>query len=65
MLEQLAGLSKDEAKQYLLEKLENEVKHEAAIMVKDIEAQAKENAEKTAKNIIAGAIQKCAADHVA
>ena len=65
MLEQLAGLSKDEAKQYLLEKLENEVTHEAAIMVKDIEAQAKENAEKTAKNIIAGAIQKCAADHVA
>lgn len=65
MLEQLAGLSKDEAKQYLLEKLENEVKHEAIIMVKEIEAQAKENAEKTAKNIIAGAIQKCAADHVA
>lgn len=65
MLEKLAGLSKEEAKQYLLEKLESEVKHEAAIMVKEVESQAKENAEKTAKNIIAGAIQKCAADHVA
>ncbi len=65
MLEKLSGLSKEDAKQYLLEKMESEVKHEAALMVKDIEAQAKENADKMAKNIIAGAIQKCAADHVA
>ncbi len=65
ILEQLSGLSQEEAKQILLEKLEEEVRHEAAIMVKEIETQAKENAEKTAKNIIAGAIQKCAADHVA
>lgn len=64
-LEKLSGLSKEDAKQVLLEKIESEVKHEAAIMVKEIEAEAKENAEKTAKNIIAGAIQKCAADHVA
>ncbi len=64
-LEKLAGLSREEAKQFLLEKLESEIKHEAAIMAKEIEEQAKENAEKTAKNIIAGAIQKCAADHVA
>ncbi len=65
MLEKLSGLSKEDAKQYLLEKLESEVKHEAAIMVKELEAQARETADKTAKNIIAGAIQKCAADHVA
>ena len=65
ILEQLSGLSREEAKQILLDKLQDEVKHEAAIMVKEIETQAKENAEKTAKNIIAEAIQKCAADHVA
>ena len=65
LLEQLSGLSKEDAKQFLLQKLEDEIKHEAAIMAKEIENQAKENAEKTAKNIIAGAIQKCAADHVA
>ncbi|MBE6837838.1 MAG: ribonuclease Y [Ruminococcus sp.] len=65
MLQNLSGLSKEEAKQYLLEKLETEVRADAAIMVKEIEAQAKENADKTAKNIIAGAIQRCAADHVA
>ena len=64
-LEKLSGLSREEAKQLLLEKIESEVKHEAAIMVKEIEDEARENAEKTAKNIIAGAIQKCAADHVA
>ncbi len=65
LLEKLSGLSREEAKQVLLEKLESEVKLEAAMMVKEIEDNAKENAEKTAKNIIAGAIQKCAADHVA
>jgi len=65
ILEQLSGLSADEAKQYLLKSIESEVRHEAALMVKEIETQAKENAEKNAKNIIAGAIQKCAADHVA
>ena len=65
MLQNLSGLSKEEAKQYLLEKLESEVRAEAAIMAKEIETQAKENADKVAKNIIAGAIQRCAADHVA
>ena len=64
-LQNLSGMSKEEAKQYLLEKLESEVRADAAVMVKEIEAQAKENAEKTAKNIVAGAIQRCAADHVA
>ena len=65
MIEKVSGLSVDEAKQVLLKSIESEVKHEAAMMVKEIETQARENAEKEAKNIIAGAIQKCAADHVA
>lgn len=65
MLEKVSGLSIEDAKQFLLTSIESEVRHEAAIMVKDIEAQARENAEKEAKNIIASAIQKCAADHVA
>ncbi|MBR2500364.1 MAG: ribonuclease Y [Clostridia bacterium] len=65
LLEKVSGLSVEEAKQYLLKSIESEVRHEAAILVKEIETQAKENAEKEAKNIIAGAIQKCAADHVA
>ncbi len=65
ILEQVSGLSVEEAKQFLLKNVESEVRHEAALMVKEIETQAKENAEKNAKNIIAGAIQKCAADHVA
>jgi len=65
MLEKVSGLSVEEAKQVLLQSIESEVRHEAAIMVKEIETQARENAEKEAKNIIAGAIQKCAADHVA
>lgn len=63
-LERISGLSTDEAKEYLLRNLENEVKVEAAIMIKDLEARAKEEADKKAKEIIAGAIQKCAADHV-
>ncbi len=65
VLEQISGLSAEDAKQFLLKSVESEVRHEAALMVKEIETQAKENAEKNAKNIIAGAIQKCAADHVA
>ncbi len=65
VLEQMSGLSVEEAKQYLLRSIESEIRHEAALMVKEIETEAKENAEKNAKNIIAGAIQKCAADHVA
>ncbi len=63
-LERISGLSTDEAKEYLLKNLEDEVKMEAAVMIKDIEARAKEEADKKAKEIVAGAIQKCAADHV-
>ena len=65
ILERISGLSVEEAKSYLLKNIESEVRHEAAIMIKDIEAQAKEDADKKAKSIISTAIQKCAADHVA
>lgn len=64
-LEQLSGLSSSEARELLLANIEDEIKHEAAIMIKEIETQAKEEAEKKAKEIISLAIQKCAADHVA
>lgn len=64
-LERISGLSVDEAKQFLLKNVESEVRHEAAMMIRDIESQAKEEADKKAKNIIGLAIQKCAADHVA
>lgn len=64
-LEEISGLSAEEAKEYLLKNLESEVRHEAAIMVKDIEQEAKENADARAREIIGYAIQKCAADQVA
>ncbi len=65
LLERLSGLTADEAKEYLLKNIEDEVRHEAAIMIKEIETQAKEEADKRAKNIISAGIQRCAADHVA
>lgn len=64
-LERISGLTVEDAKQFLLKNVESEVRHEAAMMIRDIESQAKEEAEKKAKNIIGLAIQKCAADHVA
>lgn len=64
-LERLSGMTSEEAKQLLLKSVEEEVRYESAIMIKDIETRAKEEAEKRAKNIIALAIQRCAADHVA
>ena len=65
LLEKISGLTAEEAKEYLLKNIESEVRHETAIMIKEIETQAKEEAEKRAKNILGMAIQKCAADHVA
>ncbi len=65
ILERLSGLTAEEAKEYLLRNIESEVRHEAAIMIKEIEAQTKDEADKKAKNIIGAAIQRCAADHVA
>ena len=64
-LEKIAGLTAEEAKAELLEKIEAEVRHEEAAKIREIEAQFKEEAETKAKNIISLAIQKCAADHVA
>ncbi|HHY36941.1 MAG TPA: ribonuclease Y [Firmicutes bacterium] len=64
-LERLSGLSSEEAKNILLANIEKEIRHEAAMMIKEIESQAKEEAERRAKKHIALAIQRCAADHVA
>ena len=63
-LERISGLTLTEAKQYLLKTIEEEVKHESAIMIKEIEAKAKLEADKKAREIITNAIQKCAVDHV-
>ncbi len=64
-LERISGLTHDEAKEILLDEIKSEARVEAAIMVKEIEQEAKENAERNAKKIVALSIQKVAADHVA
>ena len=64
-LERISGLTTEEAKQILLSDIEKEVKHESVVMIKDIVSKAKEDANKTATEIIAYAVQKCAADYVA
>ncbi|MGE5654752.1 MAG: ribonuclease Y [Bacillota bacterium] len=64
-LERLSGLSSDEARQLLLARTEEEVRHDAAVLIKEIETQAKEEADRRAREIISLAIQRCAADHVA
>ncbi|HIT07231.1 MAG TPA: ribonuclease Y [Candidatus Scybalocola faecipullorum] len=63
-LERISGLTSEQAKEYLLKTVEDEVKHEAAMMIKDMESRAKEEANKKAKEYVVTAIQKCAADHV-
>ena len=64
-LERISGLSRDDAKSHLLSEVEKDVRHDSIILMKEIESKAKEDAEKNAKDIVAFAIQKCAADHVA
>ncbi len=64
-LERLSGLTTEEAKQILLDEVRKEVKHDAAMLVKEIETKAKEEADKRAREVITCAIQRCAADHVA
>ncbi len=64
-LESLAGLTTNQAKDLLLSQVEDEIEHEMARKVKDIEARAKEEANKRSREIISSAIQRCAADHVA
>ena len=63
-LERISGLSVDAAKDLLLASVEQEARHDAAIMLRDIEQKTKEEAEKKARNIITMAIQRCAADSV-
>ena len=64
-LERISGLTSEQAKEYLLKTVEDEVKHDTAVMVKTLESRAKEEADKKAKEYVVSAIQRCAADHVA
>ncbi len=63
-LERISGLTSEQAKDYLLKIVEDEVKHETAVMIKEYESRAKEEADKKAKEYVVSAIQRCAADHV-
>ena len=65
MLEKSSGMTQEEAKTYLLNNVESEVRHETAMKIKEIEAQLKDEAEQKAREIITTAIQRCAADHAA
>ena len=65
VLEKISGLTQDEAKAYILKDVEDDVRHETAMKIKEIETQMKEEADQTAREIIATAIQRCAADHAA
>ena len=64
-LERISGLTSEQAKEHLLKIVEEDVKHDSAVMIKEVEAEAREEADKRAKEIVIGAIQRCAADHVA
>ena len=64
-LEKISGLTQEEARQYLLQSVENDVRHDAAMKIKEIEYQLKDEADEKAREIIATAIQRCAADHAA
>ena len=64
-LERISGLTSEQAKEYLLKTVEEDVKHDTAKMIKEMEAQAKDDADKKAKEYVVTAIQRCAADHVA
>jgi ribonuclease Y len=64
-LEKISGYTKDEAKQILLGNVEKEIRIETSVLIKEIESEAREKGDQKAKEIIVGAIQRCAADHVA
>ncbi len=64
-LERVSGMTSDEARELLLASVEKDVRHDASVMIKEIESKAKEEADKKAREIIVGAIQRCAADQVA
>ena len=63
-LERISGLTSEQAKEYLLKSVEDDVKIDTAKMIKELENQAKEEADKRAKGIVVDAIQRCAVDHV-
>ena len=63
-LERISGLTSEQAKEYLLKIVEDDVKHESAVMIKEYETRAKEEADKKAKEYVVNAIQRCAADQV-
>lgn len=63
-LERISGLTSEQAKEHLLKIVEEDVKHETAVMIKEMDSRAKEEADKKAKEYVVNAIQKCAADHV-
>ena len=65
MLERISGFTAEQAKEYLIRQVESEVTHETAMKIKEIEARAKDEADQRAREIVATAIQRCAADHVA
>lgn len=64
-LEKISGLTSDQAKEYLLKSVEEDVKHDTAKLIKELESRAKEDADKKAREYVVTAIQRCAADHVA
>ena len=64
-LEEISGLTQEQAKQFLLDSVEQEVRHETAMKIKEIEQDLKDNAEEKAREILSIAIQRCAADHAA
>ena len=64
-LEEISGLTQEQAKEFLLQSVETEVRHDAAMKIKEIEAQLKDEADEKAREVIAIAIQRCAADHAA
>ena len=64
-LERVSGLTREEARTIIIERVEHELKHDMAVMIKESEIRAKEESDKKAKEILSLAIQRCAADHVA
>ena len=65
MLERISGFTAEDAKKYLIDQVESEVTHETALKIKELEQRAKDEADSRAREIVASAIQRCAADHVA
>ena len=64
-LERISGLTTEQAKEFLLDSVRDDVKHDTAKLIKDLEAEAREEADKKAREYVVGAIQRCAADSVA